>query len=187
MGDWNARLQVRRKGQYDTIGEHVFERGLDNLERRRNDRMVQNRDLLVHLATDNKLLVLNTQFEKDDEHLITYLVLGTTPLASVDVEKFAATGHTLGRKWQRSMFKDVESDTCRAFPSNHFPMMATVRTLTTKNRNKYKTSREVYHRPSKEEKKAFNAHFQLRFGLQQTQIMTDENESNSHEDKAAYL
>ena len=86
------------------------------MEKRSNDKVLLNRDLFVNMARENDLVVMNTQFDKPDEKLISHRIPGTKSLAQVDAEKFATTDHILGYRWQRNIYKNVETWTDIAFP-----------------------------------------------------------------------
>ena len=156
LGDLNVRLQARRCGEKDVISNFVFGRGEKCFEEKTNGIAIPNRDLLITMAWENKLVVHNTRFEKSDDKLISYKVTGTTHLEDIDPRHFATTDHILGLRWQKHLFENVETDTKRVFPSDHFPMIAEV-TIKPINEGRTKPeSRKQYLSSTEEEKERVN-------------------------------
>jgi hypothetical protein len=69
LGDFNARLHGRHDHENTVLGKYIFGKGARYLERKAADREILNRDLLVEVAKENELVVLNTWFDKPVENL----------------------------------------------------------------------------------------------------------------------
>ena len=158
LGDLNARLHGIREDEEGIIGPYVFGKGVKYLERKQIDRLVLNRDLLSDVARDNGLSIMNTWFKKPDSKLISYRIPGTVDLKIINPQKFATTDHILCKKSHKHIMLDVETDTITAIPSDHFPMICTIKNMVYKNKNR-PTMGAKYCDPSKEEKENFNKIF----------------------------
>ena len=115
------------------------------LERKQLDREALNRDLLVDLARENDLRITNTWFKKPDNKLFTFRIPGTTDLKEINASKFATTDHILCRNSQKHMIKDVESNTSYAFPSDHFPVVCTLKMLVFRNKRRPEGKKNTLH------------------------------------------
>ena len=124
------------------------------------DIMVLNRDLLSDVARDNDLRILNTWFKKPDSKLISYRIPGTSDLKIIDAKKFTTTDHILCKNWHKHLVLDVEANTTTAFPSDHNPMICTIKNMVFPNRERTIMGPK-YMDPSKEEKDTFNNIFKM--------------------------
>ena len=70
----------------ESLATSSSEKGLNYIERKSVDREILNRDLLVEVARENDLVVLNTTFEKTDAKLISYPIPGTKDLKQINLE-----------------------------------------------------------------------------------------------------
>jgi hypothetical protein len=123
-----------------------------------------NRDLLVEVAKENELVVLNTWFDKPVEKLISSRIPGTKDLTQVDTDHLATTDHILCPRRQRHMIKNVETNIERAFPSDHYPMLADIKAKVIKNRKRECNGKSKFEQPSKEEVRIFNQHLRNSWG-----------------------
>ena len=113
----------------------------------------------MEVARENNLVIMNTTFEKTDAKLISYRIPGTKDLKQINPDRFATTDHILCHSWQRHMVLNVETDTKNAFPSDHFPMIATIKIKVVRNRSKDNTSRIKFNPPNVREQTLFNEAF----------------------------
>ena len=95
-----------------------------------------------------------TTYEKTDAKLISYRIPGTK-----DLTQFTTTGDILCHSWQRHMVLNVETDTKNTFPSDHFPMIATIKIEMVGKRNEDNTRRNKYNPPTGREHTLFNEAF----------------------------
>ena len=158
LGDFNARLHGRREGEEQVLGKHIFGKGIEYAEKRREDKQVLNRDLLMELSIPNGLVVLNTLFQKADRKLTTFRIPGTKDLSEVNADKFATTDHIICRRKHKDMVRNVEANTTVAFPSDHFPLLAEIKIKINKAKPQYKGGK-IYENPTHEEKERFNRIF----------------------------
>ena len=157
---WRQRQTTLQKNQRARRNRpHVFGRGHHYLEKKAQDRKILNRDLLFEIAETHRLHITNTWFDKPDNKLASYRTPGTHNLTDINPRSYATTDHILCRNNQAHMVTDVETNTTRAFPSDHYRMTARIKVKVI--RNKKKKNRLQIRKPTKEEKKAFNNHFKL--------------------------
>ena len=160
MGDFNARIHGMREHEEETIGPHIFGKGLKYLEKKQMDREVLNRDLLMEVARENDLRITNTWFKKPESKLISFRIPGTTDLKEIDNKKFATTDHILCKNNQTHLVLNVETNTKTAFPSDHYPMVCTVKNVVLPNKHRKKRI-NTFVEPNEGEKEAFNRNFKL--------------------------
>ena len=74
VGDFNARIHGRYPHEEWSVGPHIFGRGLQFLDKRKEEHKIYNRDLLLQTAIGNNLVVANTWKEKPPNRQITHLM-----------------------------------------------------------------------------------------------------------------
>ena len=155
LGDYNAQIHGRREHEEDVLGRFIFGKGINYVEKKRNDREILNRDLLLEVAKGNDLVVLNTWFQKTDEKLITHKRPGVIDDAIINTDKYAAIDHILCMRKHKWMVKNVEANSEYAFPSDHYPVIAKIKIKVLKNK-KTEDNRVKFESPTNEEKSKFN-------------------------------
>ena len=131
MGDFNCRFHFRHPKEEDTLGPFVYGRGKEIMEKtlERDEEGTTNRALTLEWAMENDLVCSNTIFQKTPEKLVTYREK-TTDLEDKDwneKEKYAQIDFLwVPQRWKNSII-NIESDTRSNFPSDHYPITATVR------------------------------------------------------------
>ena len=134
LGDFNSRLIYPITGEEELImGKHTLHNNADTLELETfTDDMKDNRDLLTTLCTQNELRVLNTMYRKQPHKTATYRKIKTKPIEG-EIEIISAEKHEqldyiiTTRRW-RNTVSDAESDTRANIKTDHFPVIATIKT-----------------------------------------------------------
>ena len=95
LGDFNARLHGRHDHERAVLGKYIFGTGARYLERKATDREILNRDLLLEVAKEIELVVLNTWLHTPVEKRISFRIPGTENLKTIGTDHFATTDHIL--------------------------------------------------------------------------------------------
>ena len=75
MGDINTNIHARKEGEEDHVGGQVFGKGMDFLrakEQMTPDWKTTNREHLMTLLRTTDMKVMNTYFQKEPKHKVTY-------------------------------------------------------------------------------------------------------------------
>jgi len=81
LGDLNARLHGRLRGEESIIGPHVFGRGCAALLRpEREYEEASNRELLLEVCRGNGLRIMSIWFRKSDRRRVTFVAPGVQSL-----------------------------------------------------------------------------------------------------------
>ena len=134
IGDLNARIHARLRGEEPQLGPHIYGGGVDKLNNRGEgashareaEDVVTNRDLLLEMCSAHSLKVMNTWFQTPDNKKVTFMAPGTAKLPkageSWDPEIFGELDLCLAPDRWSGMVKNVESNTRAGLNSDHFPL-----------------------------------------------------------------
>ena len=75
MGDWNARVQIKRDQTENGIGKWTFDKENNKLEGQ-SEGAADNRQRFIAYSNAMEMKVMNTQFQKEDKKLVTYMEMG---------------------------------------------------------------------------------------------------------------
>jgi len=127
LGDFNARLHGRLRGESDILGPEIFGSGVGRLlAPDRGEAPSSNRDMLMALCAEHGLRVMNTWFRKPDSHRVTFVApgVGTLPpgRSGWDPAEFAVLDLCLVSSRWKGVVRDVRSRPSAGLPSDHFPL-----------------------------------------------------------------
>ena len=71
IGDLNARIQTRLKGEDEIVCKFAFDKHNTTLEKQGQE-TTENRQLLISKRKDNNWNLMNTYFDKPNRKLMTY-------------------------------------------------------------------------------------------------------------------
>ena len=117
LGDLNARVQLRRPGEEDALGLHMFS-GAAALPAAHS-----NRELFLELCTSCGYVVANTFFARPVEQIVTYFELSAKPMDVVTDNAFAELDHVLVHNSWLHTVQSVCSDRRVALQSHHFILL----------------------------------------------------------------
>ena len=122
FGDMNARLGEARPGEEDVLGEFCFGReAIFKVD-------LPNRDLLMEFCYSNTLVVANTHSNHPVEQRVTYRELDVKPMDDVTPEKFSMLDLLVIPADSLHDVISVCSDRFATLSSQHFPVIAALRT-----------------------------------------------------------
>ena len=123
----NARIQKANSNREQRIiGPHTFEPENTNIAQLR-DGTTENRRMLIGMCKENELILLNTQYRKRKEKIVTHRELGVKREEELTRGKYEQIDFIMtSRRW-RNTVKDAESDTAANIESDHYPVKALIR------------------------------------------------------------
>ena len=132
LGDLNARIHGRLRGEEDMIGPHTWGLGVGRLVRPEAlNAVLTNRELLLTVCESNDMKVMNTWFKKPPARKVTYMSPGVERLPAPgqpwDPLDYAELDLCLVPDRWKGMVKDVESVTWASLNTDHFPLEVTVK------------------------------------------------------------
>ena len=173
----NARIHGRYDYEERVLGKHIFGKGTQFLDKRKNEGKKLNRDLLINLANTHELRIMNTIFQKPAEKLITHRPPGTEHGPPWTPDRYATTDHMLVRQRWKNGVRNIDSLTNFAFPSDHYPVI-----MSYKQEMKVKEDREQrtekFLPPAPNQKALFNKYFQDKLMSNTNAITTEDEETN---------
>ena len=116
LGDFNARIHARMRGEEGILGPHIYGGGADkisNLAREQGDRT--NMDLMIDMCTALGLKVMSTWFEQKEANQVTHRAPGGEKLPpqgeAWDPAWFASLDLCLALARWSGVVKDAEPQT----------------------------------------------------------------------------
>ena len=126
MGDFNARLQYRTEEEQPNIGPFILGRG-EEFALQTADNTQDNREFLSAAVREHDLFPMNTHFQQDNKHLVTYKEMATLKGEPWNATRYATLDYILtpGR-WKNCITKAWSSPEIQT-DSDHFILRATLR------------------------------------------------------------
>ena len=107
-------------------GKHTFARG-QSITWAQNEQVSKNRELLLDLCRNNKLIPINTHFEKPQEQLATWAHPTTTKDDPIDRAHYDQLDYALiPHRWRNGIL-DAASEVRANIDSDHAPLLITTR------------------------------------------------------------
>ena len=114
LGDFNARLHLRRSSEESCLGPGVFGNPSKVLE------PTSNRELLLETCQAMESVLINTFFQHDACKMVTYRGFGVGAMDAITHQNFAQLDHILvPHAWTHAV-SDVYTDRDAALQSQHF-------------------------------------------------------------------
>ena len=131
LGDFNARIHARLRGEDAILGPHIYGAGVEKLQSGVWDQGGRtNRDLLMEICAAQDLKVMNTWFKKEEKRKVTHRAPGVEKLPrdheAWDPAWFAELDLCLAPRRWAGMVKDVEAITWANLNTDHFPLEVTL-------------------------------------------------------------
>ena len=164
-GDFNARLHYVRNVDKDVCGPHILGRGMAYLDGM-SETTKESRALFLGFCKIHALKIMNTQFRKPPEKLLTYKEKCAQQEDNLDIgppydaHKYAQLDYWLAGDAWRSTIKDAQSRKDIFYDSDHFVLECRImiKGLYHKTHNKERTVR--FYKPNVERWKNYNMHIQ---------------------------
>jgi len=131
LGDFNARLHGRLRGEEPVIGPHIYGAGVGRILRTVSEAAGRsNRDLLMEMCQldgpSGVLRIMNTWFRKKDAEKVTFVAPGVDKLprrgGPWDPASFAELDLCVVPDRWKGLVRDVRSNTKAGLSTDHFPL-----------------------------------------------------------------
>jgi exonuclease III len=126
MGDFNARILERLAGEDSAVGKFYFRTPGITTEQMAPE-LWENRELMIQFALKHQMIIKNTQYQKDDKHLVTYRAPGVEGWDPIVTGQHDQVDYIMiGKKWANSI-QDTATTPEAGIYSDHVPIMATIK------------------------------------------------------------
>ena len=127
MGDFNARLHYRLESEKDVIGPYIFGKGEDYSNQQSNN-TIESREQFVQFCLGNGMIIMNTQYQKDNKHYCTYKEMETKGFAPPwTTDRFATLDYCLIQDRWKNAIVNVECKPNIAINSDHAMLVSKVK------------------------------------------------------------
>ena len=155
-GDFNARIHHVRECETDVCGPFILGRGLEYLNNM-NERTKESRALFLGFCQMQSLRILNSQFSKPPNKLITYIEksAGVEFGPPYDAVRFAQIDYWLVADTYKHACTDVQSRQDIVFESDHLVLECRAE-ISTQANTKKKNRAPKFHKPNRHQWEKYN-------------------------------
>ena len=132
MGDFNARIQRKLNEQDTPVGKHTLDKIFDRLGEHATDdidgeeRVIENRNLLLEHCIKTNSILSNTFFEKPDSKLFTYKNNINENQPPYTRRNYETLDYVITPERWKNCVKNVETDKDTNVYSDHITLIATI-------------------------------------------------------------